>query len=165
MQLVAAVLHHEELVVLGVPVEAHYVAQAGGVARALGLALVLPIGSELPNAARRVQHRAVGNAHRALLTVFHLARVGVGSHVHVQVAGVVKHDGLALVLLAQLEARHHDFGLGGVNDFVLGVELVAVYVLVGRGVQVPVFEVHACATVIAEAAGYGGLAGGRGLQH
>lgn len=94
-----------------------------------------------------------------------LARVGIGPDVNVQVASVVEDDGLALVLGAQLQARHHGFGLGGVHDFILFVQLVAVHRFVGRSVEVAVLQAYARAAVIPEAARLRGLAAGRRLQH
>nr|GFD32149.1 hypothetical protein [Tanacetum cinerariifolium] len=84
--------------------------------------------------------------------------------VHVQVVVIVEHNGLRLVLAAHFEAAHQQLALGGVHYLAALVELIAVHVVVGRGVEVAALHVHTRAAVVAKAARHGGLAVGLAVQ-
>src|SRR5262249_26818689 len=99
VQLVAAMLHHEQLIALVVPVDPHYIADAGGIAYAFGIRLVLLVGPELPYAARFVEHGAGVLSFGACHAVEQLAGVERRADVYVDISLVVQYDRFGIVLL------------------------------------------------------------------
>ncbi len=90
----------------------------------------------MPPAESRIGTRLL--AGRSFCAVLQLAGIGIGPDIYVQVAVIVQHDRLGLMLMPVSAARYDLFRLVGIDDIEVLIQFIPIYTGIRRGIEIAI---------------------------